>query len=438
MPQCPSRNELDDYLNCDASADDDASSDAASVLERHVSTCERCSQVLAELTQSVEIESLRPFIDLVERELDAQRRVVPTAETSETATTVALDQDVFEKLCDVPRLATVADVGPLMHDEFDFPSRIGSYLIAAVLERTASNTVYVGLDPKTRQDCLVQVFSKDRTDKNDITEARRLLEQVAAIDHPNVVRIHEVGEVDGQLMLVTEFLRSIDSNANAGSDVALPTSVACRYMRDAAAGLQAAHDRQVVHGNLRPSSFALNNRDEIKVRDFGRARLRTASVGQSQVADFRTDIRDLGEILVFYVTGHRLRSGDRWRDVLLNWRDSTRPDHLSESAGLESLIEVIEKMLTNNRKKSYRSMQEVIDALESFATLSSSTNDRVPSALRSVGDDAQAMAIDRTEKRPKSREENGARSAQFPPWLQAITIAALVVAAIVVAVFLLQ
>ena len=437
MPLCPSRNELDDYLNGDASADGDAGSDAARVIERHVSTCERCSQVLAELTQSVEIESLRPFIDFVEGELEAQRRVVPTTEISETATTVALDQDVFDKLCDVPRLATLAEVGPLMHDEFDFPSRIGSYSIAAVLERTALSTVYVGLDPTTRQDCLVQVFSKNRTDKNDIAEARRLLEQVAAIDHPNVVRIHEVSEVDGQLMLVTEFLRSIASNVNAGFDVALPTSVACRYIRDAAAGLQAAHDRQVVHGNLRSSSLALNNQDEIKVRDFGIARLATttAAVGQGQVADFRTDIRGLGEVLVFYVTGQRLRSGDRWRDVLLNWTDSTQRDHPDESAGLESLIEVIEKMVTYDRKKSYRSMQEVVDALEPFT---SPTVVRVGSTDRVAGNDGRTRDVHRAENYPESRQGFGRSARSFQPGWLAFAIAAFAVAATAVALFLLQ
>ena len=159
---------------------------------------------------------------------------------------------------------------------------------------------------------------------------------VAAIHHPNVVQVHELGREDGELFLVMEYLagesvRSLAARA-AARNVRLSLGLCAQIVADACAGLHAAHEftgpdgklLQVVHRDVCPNNLIVTYEGSVKVVDFGIAlaadRFTMTQAGQvkgkaaymapeqclGRPIDRRTDVFALGVLLYELTTGHRV------------------------------------------------------------------------------------------------------------------------------------
>lgn len=100
---------------------------------------------------------------------------------------------------------------------------------------------------------------------------QREAEAAAALQHPNIVSIYEVGEAEGYAYLTMELIEG-DSLAEAGNGRPLPAEVAARYVRDVARAVQCAHDAGVIHRDLKPSNILVGADGRPRVSDFGLAR----------------------------------------------------------------------------------------------------------------------------------------------------------------------
>jgi serine/threonine protein kinase/Tol biopolymer transport system component len=112
----------------------------------------------------------------------------------------------------------------------------------------------------------------------DIGGLQREARAAAAIAHPNVAAIYEAGEVDGIAYIAMEYVDGVTLR----SRIALgPLSVddVVRYARQIADGLSKAHERGLVHGDLKPDNVMVDRDDRVKVLDFGLARLASGSDG---------------------------------------------------------------------------------------------------------------------------------------------------------------
>ena len=91
--------------------------------------------------------------------------------------------------------------------------------------------------------------------------------------HPNVVTIYDVGEHDGRTFMVMELMRggSIADRLRSGREISDDTTL--RWLREAAAGLDAAHDAGIVHRDVKPANLLLDERDRLAIGDFGIARV---------------------------------------------------------------------------------------------------------------------------------------------------------------------
>ncbi len=96
---------------------------------------------------------------------------------------------------------------------------------------------------------------------------------VAALDHENVLKIYDVGEDKGQHYLVLELLegRELLSIIKEAGDEALPVDDALEFMRQAAAGLAAAHRKNLVHRDIKPQNMVVEPDGKLKIVDFGLA-----------------------------------------------------------------------------------------------------------------------------------------------------------------------
>ena len=152
-------------------------------------------------------------------------------------------------------------------------ARLGPYEILSLLGAGGMGEVYRARDPRLGRDVAVKVLSADRADDPD---RRRRLEREArstsALDHPNVLAVHDVGSEGDVYYIVSELLDGATLRDALRSG--LTPRRAVDYAMQIASGLAAAHEKGVVHRDLKPENLFVTRDGRVKILDFGLATLR--------------------------------------------------------------------------------------------------------------------------------------------------------------------
>jgi serine/threonine protein kinase len=200
----------------------------------------------------------------------------------------------------------------------------GRYRIIAALGKGGMGEVYRADDLKLGQPValkfLPQHLAGDPTRLSYLRNEVRLARQVS---HPNVCRVHDIGEADGQPFLSMEFVDGEDLASLLRRIGCLPPDKAREIARQLCFGLAAAHDKGVLHCDLKPANVMLDGQGQVRITDFGLARLADQLGGQGNAgtpaymapeqlagnaATDRSDIYALGLLLYEIFTGKRARS----------------------------------------------------------------------------------------------------------------------------------
>src|SRR5262249_32757020 len=110
-------------------------------------------------------------------------------------------------------------------------------------------------------------------DARAVARFRREMEAVGSLAHPNIVGATDAGEADGTHFLVMELVVGIDLARLTDYHGQLPINDACEMIREAAIGLQHAHEHGLVHRDIKPSNLMLTSTGQVKILDLGLARL---------------------------------------------------------------------------------------------------------------------------------------------------------------------
>ena len=153
-------------------------------------------------------------------------------------------------------------------------SRVGPYEVVSILGSGGMGVVYRAHDSRLGRDVAIKISSERFTERFE-REARA----VAALNHPNICTLHDVGP-DYLVMELVEGETLADVVAQRGSK-GLPTEEALTIARQIAAALEAAHEKGIVHRDLKPGNIKLTGDGVVKVLDFGLAKLGQAPDGSS-------------------------------------------------------------------------------------------------------------------------------------------------------------
>jgi hypothetical protein len=153
------------------------------------------------------------------------------------------------------------------HTEYELGDEIG---------RGGMGLVYRAIHRKLKRPVAVKLLTDRRIeDAQAVARFLREMEIVGQLDHPHLVRAHDAGEIDGVHFLAMELVEGIDLHHLVRAVGPLSVADACELTRQAAIGLQYAHQRGLVHQDVKPSNLLLSREGVVKVADLGLARLDT-------------------------------------------------------------------------------------------------------------------------------------------------------------------
>jgi serine/threonine protein kinase len=150
---------------------------------------------------------------------------------------------------------------------------LGSYRIASLVGSGGMGEVYRAYDEKLRREVAIKVL---RSSDGDDNAARALLlreaRAAAALNHPNICTIHEVGEHDGQAFLAMELVDGEPLHRMIPPGAGLPIDRMLEYSVQVADALAHAHERGVLHRDLKAQNIVITRAGRAKVLDFGLAK----------------------------------------------------------------------------------------------------------------------------------------------------------------------
>ena len=164
--------------------------------------------------------------------------------------------------------AVLAGLGGL--EQSQVRRTLGRYQLDRRIAAGGMGEVWAAWDPQLRRELAIKFVRPDRAD--DGRERDRLLREaraLARLTHPNVLAVHDVGEIDGEVFLVTELVAG-DTLATRGG----PSSdwrALVRLYAQAARGLAAAHAAGLVHRDVKPANLLIGADGRVRVADFGLA-----------------------------------------------------------------------------------------------------------------------------------------------------------------------
>ena len=155
-------------------------------------------------------------------------------------------------------------------------TRLGPYVISAPIGAGGMGEVYKASDPRLGRDVAIKVlpaaFSADPERLHRFEQEARA---AAALNHPNILAVHDIGQHDGSPYIVSELLEG-ETLRERLSGGALPVRKAVEYAVQIAHGLAAAHEKGIAHRDLKPENLFVTADGRVKILDFGLAKLTQA------------------------------------------------------------------------------------------------------------------------------------------------------------------
>ncbi|HVS35870.1 MAG TPA: protein kinase [Gemmataceae bacterium] len=205
---------------------------------------------------------------------------------------------------------------------------LGSYVLLEPLGEGGMGQVFQARQRKLGRIDAVKVVRAERLSSPDALDRfQREMRAAAALSHPNVVHAYYADEDKGRHYFAMELLAGVDLAHLVETNGPLPFAEACDYIRQAALGLQHAHERGLVHRDVKPQNLMRTPNGVVKVLDLGLARVETRTdsgertltetgtvmgtpdyiapeqVRQSHTVDARADLYSLGCTLYYLLTG---------------------------------------------------------------------------------------------------------------------------------------
>jgi tRNA A-37 threonylcarbamoyl transferase component Bud32 len=320
---------------------------------------------------------------------------------------------------------------------------LGNYVLLDQLGEGGMGQVYKARHRRMGRVVALKVIARSQlADSESVRRFQREIEAAAQLEHPNVVRAYDADQAGDVHFFVMEYVEGIDFGKLVRQRGPLPIEEACTYIRQAALGLQHAHERGLVHRDIKPSNLLLSTREGVvKILDLGLARWeRSGEAGaepptltrdgammgtpdfiapeqarDAHSADIRSDLYSLGCTFYYLLTAKVPFPGSSLTEKIYKQQfaapvrlASVRPDVPS------SVASVVYRLMAKEPSARYQTPAEVIADLPPLAegsTLNTcsaqavGTGTLVPNPFVSQGTPVQVVEVARRPPRQPRRTQ---------------------------------
>jgi serine/threonine protein kinase len=264
----------------------------------------------------------------------------------------------------------------------------------------AMGEVFRAHDERLGRDVALKLIRPASSDNPDHLRRFELeARAAAALNHPNIVAVYDVGVHEGSPYIVCELLHG-KTLRQLLAEGALPVRLVVDYSLQIVQGLIAAHERRIVHRDLKPENLFVTDDGRVKILDFGVAKLQSTpdendrSIQQlttvtksgsvigtvaymapeqlrGKTVDHRSDIFSLGAVLYEMLTGRRAFRGETEVDTITAVLREDPPEANLEEAGIPaSFQQIVHHCLEKEPEKRFQSARDLAFALETLADVS--------------------------------------------------------------------
>jgi WD40 repeat protein/tRNA A-37 threonylcarbamoyl transferase component Bud32 len=298
----------------------------------------------------------------------------------------------------VPTLSVALTDVPSGNDSATVPSELAQherYRVRRLLGTGGMGAVYEAEHRVMERTVALKVINRALTTNAAAVERfRREVRNAARLSHPNIVTTYDAEDAGDTLFLVMEHAAGVTLGRLVEQRGPLPVAEACTYVRQAALGLQHAHECGMVHRDVKPDnlilmkSVAASAPDIVKVVDFGLAALTAErshnltgtnvvmgtpdfmapeQAEDTRAADIRADIYSLGCTLYYLLTGQVPYPTTNWLHKILAHREQPVPNvRCVRPEVSRGVARVLERMIAKQPEDRYPTPADVAAALEPF------------------------------------------------------------------------
>ena len=262
----------------------------------------------------------------------------------------------------------------------------GRYEITELIGVGGMADVYKAMDVVENKVVAVKILKNEFADNDDfVRRFRNESKAIAVLSHPNIVKIYDVGFTDKMQFIVMEYIDGITLKEFMEQQGVLKWKDAVYFIIQVLRALQHAHDRGIVHRDIKPQNIMLFPDGTIKVMDFGIARfareegktLSDKAIGsvhyispeqaKGAATDEKSDIYSVGVMLYEMLTGVKPFDGETPVAIaLMHMQNTAKPPRSINDAIPEGLEEIVMRAMQKEPSKRYQSASEMIKDIEEF------------------------------------------------------------------------
>ncbi|HEX4479980.1 MAG TPA: serine/threonine-protein kinase [Rudaea sp.] len=263
--------------------------------------------------------------------------------------------------------------------------QLGHYDIVAELGRGGMGVVYKGYETSLNRYVAIKVLADSLAHDQSVKERfLREARSMAALNDPHIIQIYFIGDDDGQTYFVMEFVDGESLGSVLKRESKLKPEQAAKIIYQTAMGLTTAHDKGVIHRDIKPGNLMVSARGAVKIADFGIAlsaqdfSKKLTSTGefvgtpgylspevcQGKPVDQRSDIFSLGIVLFECLAGRMPFTDESPLGLMLEVVKAEIPNVMSLNAEVDpELSRILTKMVAKDPNERYQSCHELVDDL---------------------------------------------------------------------------
>jgi len=278
-------------------------------------------------------------------------------------------------------------------------ARLGPYEIVAPIGAGGMGEVYRARDTRLDRDVALKVLpAAAAADPDRLRRFEQEARATAALNHPNILAVFDVGADGGVNYVVSELLEgeTLRERLKIG---AIPPRKAVEYAAQMARGMAAAHEKAIVHRDLKPENLFLTRDGRLKILDFGIAKLLAPAVAEQTMAptidlgttpgvvlgtvgymspeqvrglpaDHRTDIFSFGAVVYEMLSGRRAFAGATHADTMSAILSADPPEMIDAAHPVPAILDrLARRCLEKNPEERFQSARDIAFNLDAISTI---------------------------------------------------------------------